>query len=61
MHQKGLTIIQLMVVLLIAGLVGFYVVEFLIDMRCDPASDASLCEQRSGENAHRLPIAVLSL
>ena len=47
MRQKGLTIIQLMLILLVVGLVGSYVVERLIDKRCESAPSQSLCEDRS--------------
>ncbi len=46
MHQKGLTIIQLMMILLVAGLVGSYVVDFLIDKRCASSPNTLSCEQR---------------
>jgi hypothetical protein len=47
MHQKGLTIIQLMLILLVAGIVGAYVVDVLIDKRCDSSPSQTLCATRS--------------
>lgn len=46
MHQKGLTIIQLMLILLVAGLVGSYAVDFLIAKRCEAAPEKAMCEER---------------
>lgn len=51
MHQKGLTIIQLMIILLIAGLVGSYAVDFLIDKRCEASPDKTMCEERARREA----------
>jgi flagellar biogenesis protein FliO len=47
MYQKGLTIIQLMLVLLFVGLLGAYVVERLIDKRCESAPSKTLCDNRA--------------
>lgn len=40
--MKGLTIIQTMVILLVVGLAGFYLVRYLADKRCesDPKREA---------------------
>ncbi len=46
MRQKGLTIIQLMLVLLVIGLVGSYFVDFLIDQRCESSPSTTLCDGR---------------
>lgn len=43
--QQGLTIIQLMVVLLVAGLVGFYVIRAVLDYRCKDDPTASMCQR----------------
>lgn len=43
---KGLTIVQLMVVLLIAGIVGWFVVDIIIDMRCEADPSKALCADR---------------
>jgi hypothetical protein len=43
---KGLTIIQLMVILLVAGLIGHFVVEYLIEKRCEGGQASTLCEGR---------------
>lgn len=53
-RESGLTIIQLMVVLLIAGAVGKFAVEFIIARRCDNAAASSLCSNgKQAENPHR--------
>jgi hypothetical protein len=44
--MKGITIVQLMVLLLIAGLVGFFAVEFIIDKRCETDASVALCMER---------------
>jgi hypothetical protein len=49
MHQKGLTIIQLMLILLVAGIGGAYVVDILIEKRCESSSSKTLCEVRAHE------------
>ncbi|MBK4737241.1 hypothetical protein [Noviherbaspirillum pedocola] len=46
--QQGLTIIQLMVVLLVAGLVGFYVIRAVVDYRCKDDPTASVCQRSTG-------------
>jgi hypothetical protein len=46
MHQKGLTIIQLMVILLVAGLVGSFVLDILIDKRCESSPETAACKER---------------
>lgn len=45
MKQQGWTIIQTMIVLLIAGLVGGYAVSYLIDKRCEADPSRSVCSQ----------------
>lgn len=50
MHQKGLTIIQLMLILLVVGIAGSYVIDFLIEKRCETSSNKSLCEQRDSKD-----------
>jgi hypothetical protein len=49
-HQKGLTIIQLMLILLIAGLVGSYVIDILIEKRCESSPNKTLCEARASQS-----------
>lgn len=41
--MKGITIVQLMLVMLIAGIVGRLVVDFVIDMRCEAGRSAAMC------------------
>ena len=41
--QNGLTIIQLMVVLLVAGIAGSLAVNAIIDYRCKSDPAASIC------------------
>jgi Tfp pilus assembly protein PilW len=45
-RMKGLTIVQLMVVLLLAGLVAKIVIEVLIDKRCESDPSTQLCADR---------------
>lgn len=45
-RMKGLTIIQLMFVLLIAGIVGSFVVNVIIDKRCESDPSRALCADR---------------
>jgi competence protein ComGC len=45
-QAKGITIVQLMVVLLIVGIVGLFVVEFIIDKRCEADPSKPLCADR---------------
>jgi prepilin-type N-terminal cleavage/methylation domain-containing protein len=47
-RMKGLTIVELMVVLLIAGIVGWFVVDFIIDKRCESDPSKALCVKRKG-------------
>jgi len=42
-RQNGLTIIQLMVLLLIAGIVGSLLLKIIIEHRCQRDPSASLC------------------
>ena len=44
--QRGLTILQTMFILLIAGIVAWFAIDFVIDKRC--AADPSLpyCSER---------------
>jgi uncharacterized protein YneF (UPF0154 family) len=44
--ENGLTIVQLMVLLLIAGVVGSFLVEFIIDKRCEDNPSTALCANR---------------
>lgn len=46
-RNQGLTIVQLMVVLLIVGIVGWFVVDFIIDKRCEGDATSQLCVQRT--------------
>jgi Tfp pilus assembly protein PilE len=41
--QNGLTIIQLMVVLLVAGIIGSLAVSAIINYRCKSEPTASIC------------------
>lgn len=44
--QKGLTIVQLMFILLIAGIAGSFLVDYLIEKRCEADPSAALCANR---------------
>jgi Tfp pilus assembly protein PilW len=46
MRQSGLTIIQLMIILLIAGILGSFIVDLLIEQRCERAPDKELCHKK---------------
>jgi type II secretory pathway pseudopilin PulG len=43
MKQQGWTIIQTMIALLIAGIVGAIAVRAIIDMRCEEDATRSIC------------------
>lgn len=45
-YARGLTIVQLMVVLLIAGLIGSFVVDYIIGKRCGTDQTSTLCADR---------------
>ena len=44
--QRGLTIIQVMLIVLVAGIVGSLAVRLIIDKRCQDNPSISMCEQR---------------
>lgn len=44
-RAKGITIVQLMLVLLVAGIVGRLVVDFVIDKRCEAGQSVALCDK----------------
>jgi hypothetical protein len=45
-QPKGLTIIQLMVILIIAGIVGSVIVDIIIDKLCEAAPTKQICTNR---------------
>jgi Tfp pilus assembly protein PilW len=45
-RMKGLTIIQLMVTLLVAGIVGKILIDVLVAKRCDSNPSTQLCVDR---------------
>ncbi len=45
-RMQGLTIIQTMVILLIAGIAGLFLVNYLIDKRCEENPAAEMCDSR---------------
>jgi Tfp pilus assembly protein PilE len=45
-RMKGLTIIQLMITLLVAGIVGKILIDVLIAKRCESQSSIALCVDR---------------
>ncbi|MDB5856074.1 MAG: hypothetical protein JWR22_4115 [Herminiimonas sp.] len=57
LRQSGLTIVQLMVVLLIAGAVGKFAVEFIIARRCDNAAASALCSHSTSPDSHNRPVS----
>ncbi|WP_158597874.1 hypothetical protein [Noviherbaspirillum saxi] len=46
MKEKGWTIIQTMIALLIAGIIGSIAVRAIIDMRCEEDPSRSFCAKR---------------
>lgn len=55
MKQAGLTIIQLMFILLILGLIGSFAVDYLIELRCESNVSSDLCKgQSAGATPARL-------
>src|SRR6476660_6851564 len=46
-RSSGLTLIQVMLLLLVIGLVGSFVVEALIDKRCESAPTSDVCKDRA--------------
>ncbi|MFC7518404.1 hypothetical protein ACFQUU_25665 [Herbaspirillum sp. GCM10030257] len=46
MKQQGWTIIQTMIALLIAGIVGTIAVRAIIDKRCEEDATRSICAKR---------------
>lgn len=45
-RAKGFTIVQLMVVLLVLGIVGWFVVDAIIEKRCEENPTKELCVGR---------------
>jgi hypothetical protein len=45
-RNKGLTIVQLMFYLLVAGIAGHFIVDFIIEKRCEADSTSTLCANR---------------
>jgi hypothetical protein len=54
-RQEGLTIIQLMVLLLIAGIVGSLLLKIIIEHRCQSDPSASLCVRHANATGLKLP------
>lgn len=50
-QAKGLTIIQLMIVLLVLGIVASIVVDAVIDKRCEAYPRIELCTDRAARAA----------
>ena len=50
-RQKGLTIIQLMVLLLIAGIAGSVLLKIIIERRCRSDQSAPLCIKQANRAA----------
>lgn len=45
-QARGFTIVQLMTVLLVLGIVGWFAVELIIDKRCEAGASKELCADR---------------
>ena len=45
-QASGFTIVQLMTVLLVLGIAGWFIVEFIIDKRCEANPSKELCVDR---------------
>jgi len=54
-RQTGLTIIQLMVLLLVAGIVGSLLLKIIIEHRCQSDRSASLCIRHESATALEMP------
>jgi hypothetical protein len=54
-RQKGLTIVQLMVLLLIAGIVGSLLLRIIIEHRCQSDQSASICMKHGSAPALETP------
>ena len=48
---RGLTVVQIMLALLIAGIVARFVIKFIIEKRCESGQASLLCEQRKPVSA----------
>jgi competence protein ComGC len=46
-QPKGLTLIQLMIILLVLGIVGSLIVDAIIDKRCEANPRIELCTERA--------------
>jgi hypothetical protein len=45
-REKGLTIVQTMVLLFVLGIVGTIVVNYVIDKRCEAEPAKQMCSER---------------
>jgi hypothetical protein len=54
-RQKGLTIVQLMMLLLIAGIVGSLLLKIIIEHRCQSDRSASICMKHASAAALDMP------
>ncbi|MET0963803.1 MAG: prepilin-type N-terminal cleavage/methylation domain-containing protein, partial [Noviherbaspirillum sp.] len=50
-NQNGLTIIELMIVLLVAGVAGSFALNAIIDHRCERDPAASICTEKPAKAA----------
>jgi Tfp pilus assembly protein PilE len=55
--QNGLTIIQLMVLLLVAGIIGSIAVSTIIDYRCKSDPTASICAKNQNHAPAGKPVS----
>jgi hypothetical protein len=44
--MKGLSLIQLMVILAVLGVGGYFLISYIIDMRCEADPQRTLCVDR---------------
>ena len=44
--MRGLTIVQTMLILLVVGIVGSIVIDYIIDKRCEAQPSREMCARR---------------
>ncbi|WP_158590482.1 hypothetical protein [Noviherbaspirillum cavernae] len=46
-QAKGFTIVQTMVILFVAGIIGWFAVDAIIDKRCETEPSGAMCADRA--------------
>lgn len=49
-YEKGITIIQIMVILLIAGVVGWLAIDMVIEKRCESDPAKPICANKQTQS-----------